>query len=343
MEHSDSAARWYIRTGRDTDGSALIALIWACWSAYPGIRMDVEAEMPELHALATYYTGALRPGALWVAEIDGAICGMVAVRRLGGQTWEICRVYVEPAFHGCGLGHALLDHAERHAIAAGADRMVLWSDTRFDRAHRFYEKRSYVRHGAVRVLNDISNSLEYGYAKPINGIQTLDIAAAESAVPRLVAILVACVDSGAAVGFLKPLAPAKARDFRRRTASDVGAGTRVLVGAWRSGVLLGFGALDLETPETQAHRARLQSILVDPDDRRGGLGRQILDALEQAAAERGRTLLTAHAPAGEAGELLLRRAGWTESGRIPSFTHDAVGNVCQAVFFWKQAVQLSTG
>jgi GNAT superfamily N-acetyltransferase len=342
MQHDDSA-RWRIRTGRDTDGPALIALICACWSAHPGVRMDVDAEMPELHALATYYTGAPRSGALWVAEIDSAIAGMIAVRSLDGHTWEICRVYVDPAHHGSGLGHVLLDQAERHAIAAGADRLVLWSDTRFDRAHRFYEKRSYVRHGAVRVLNDISNSLEYGYSKPVSGVQTLDIAAAESSVPRLAAVLIACVGSGAAVGFLKPLAPAKAREFWRRAASDVGAGTRVLLGAWRGGVLLGAGMLDLATPETQAHHARLQAILVDPNHRRSGLGRQILGALEQADAARGRTLLTANTQAGEAGELLFRQAGWTEAGRIPGFTQDAGGTARQTVFFWKQPVRPTTG
>jgi GNAT superfamily N-acetyltransferase len=161
-------ARWHIRTGLDSDGPALIALIWSCWSVYPSIRMDVDREMPELRALATYYNG--HGGALWVAEADGVISGMITVRPLHGRTWEICRVYVDPTLHGSGLGHALLDQAERHAILSNADRLTLWSDTRFERAHRFYEKRSYVRHGAVRLLNDISNSREYGYIKPVGEI-----------------------------------------------------------------------------------------------------------------------------------------------------------------------------
>jgi ribosomal protein S18 acetylase RimI-like enzyme len=220
---------------------------------------------------------------------------------------------------------------------------VLWSDTRFDRAHRFYEKRSYVRHGAIRALNDISNSLEYGYAKPVAGVQTLDIAAAGSAIARLAAILIACVDNGAAVGFLKPLASAKAREFWRRAASGVGAGTRVLVGAWRGGILLGAGTLDLTTPETQVHRAHLQVILVDPACRRSFLGRQILHALEQAAAARARTLLTAEVPAGEAGESLFRRAGWTQAGLIPSFSQDPDGAAHPAVSFWKQIDLSKTG
>ena len=159
---------WLIRPGRDSDGPAMIALIWSCWSAHPGIKMDVDLEMPELRALGSFYSNL--GGALWVAESDGQVRGMIAVHPIDKAVWEICHVYVGPALHGSGLGHAVLDQAERHAIAAGAERLVLWSDTRFERAHQFYEKRSYVRAGPIRVLNDISNSLEFGYAKPVDGV-----------------------------------------------------------------------------------------------------------------------------------------------------------------------------
>jgi GNAT superfamily N-acetyltransferase len=325
---------WLIRTGRDSDGPAVIALIWACWSAYPGVRMDVDLEMPELHALASYYTD--HGGALWIAEADGAVAGVIAVRPIGGTAWEICRVYVDPNRHGSGLGHALLDQAERHAIAAGAARLVLWSDTRFERAHRFYEKRSYVRSGPVRVLEDISNSLEYGYAKPVNGIEALDIAAAGSAEMRLADILIACVDTGASVSFLPPLAREKAIAFWHRMARDVGAGTRVQLAAWRDGVLVGTGMLDLATPENQPHRAEAQKILVHPDGRRGGVARQIMRALEQAAVAAGRSLLTLDTRAGEAGEALYRAEGWIEGGRIPGYALHADGVAHDTVLFWKR-------
>src|SRR6201989_1484065 len=105
-----------------------------------------------------------------------------------------------PSTHGGGLGERLLTTAEAYARSAGAARLVLWSDTRFDRAHRFYERRSYVRSGPVRVLHDISNSLEYAYAKPVGGVAALDIAAASSAERRLAEILLACVAEGGAVG-----------------------------------------------------------------------------------------------------------------------------------------------
>ena len=127
--------------------------------------MDVDREMPELRALDAYY--AAEGGQLWIAEAVAELVGMIAARPIDASGWEICRVYVDPGLHGSGLAHALLDIAEAHAIAAGAERLQLWSDTRFDRAHRFYAKRGYVRQGPVRVLNDISNSAEFGYAKSV--------------------------------------------------------------------------------------------------------------------------------------------------------------------------------
>jgi GNAT superfamily N-acetyltransferase len=267
-------SNWTIRPGRDTDDPGIIALIASCWSRYSGVHMNVDGEMPELHALASYYDQ--RNGALWIAEDGGRIIGMIATRPLDQGTWEICRVYVAPSLHGGGLGHELLDHGERHAITAGAERLALWSDTRFDRAHCFYEKRSYVRHGPVRVLNDISNSLEFPYAKPINGVEPLDIAAATAAEIRLAHLLAACVEADALLEFLSPLDPAKARIFWHQVAADIGAGKRALVVGWRNGVLLAAGLLDLATSEAQRHRAIVRMLLVHPDARRIGLGRQIM-------------------------------------------------------------------
>ena len=331
-----------IRPGRDSDAEQLIGLIAACWGMYPGVRMDVDGEMPELRALATYYARA--GGALWVAEDGGVVLGMVAVRPHvapeGGVqpsgAWELCRVYVHPSQHGSGLGHALVDVAEAHAIAAGAQRFVLWSDTRFDRAHRFYEKRSYVRAGPIRVLQDISQSLEFAYAKPVDGIEVLDAAAAASAERRLADILCVCVAGGASVAFLPPLASVEARAFWKRVTSEVAAGTRILLCGWVAGVLAGAVMLDIGTPPNQPHRAEVQKLLVLPDARRHGLGRALMQRVEQEAARAGRSLLTLEARAGHAAESLYRGTGWHEAGRIPDDAMNADGTFGDTVILWKR-------
>lgn len=114
-----------------------------------------------MRAPASHYLG--HGGQLWVTE---GLTGMVGTQPLQDAEWEICRMYVHPDHHGTGLAHALLDHAEAHAAANGAARLVLWTDTRFNRAHRFYERRGYARFGPVRALHDQSDSHEYGYARP---------------------------------------------------------------------------------------------------------------------------------------------------------------------------------
>jgi GNAT superfamily N-acetyltransferase len=322
-----------IRPGRDADADALISLIGACWGEYPGVLLDVDGEMPELRALASYYTG--KGGALWVAEADGVVVGMIATMPHAAGTWEICRVYVLPSWHGGGLGHRLLDQAEAHAGAAGATQLILWSDTRFDRAHRFYEKRSYVRRGAVRALHDISNSLEFHYAKPVSGIEPLDVAAAASAERRLAEILCACVDAGASVSYLPPLAPDISRGFWKRATADVAAGTRVMLGAWEQGVLAGTVMLELASAPNQPHRAEVQKLLVHPSARRRGVARQLMLHAEQEARRARRTLLTLDTRPGDAAEQLYRALGWQEAGRIPGYALNAAGTPCDTLFFWK--------
>ena len=379
---SEPAITARIRRGQDTDAEQLIALIGACWDLYPGIRMDVDGEMPELRALASYYADA--GGALWVAEGAGTVLGMAATRPrdadVGGAAgeekipppleglgreaigqsstpaspaafappdpiaaWEICRVYVHPSHHGSGLAHRLLDTAEAHAIASGAARLQLWSDTRFDRAHRFYEKRSYVRAGPIRVLHDISNSLEFAYAKPVNGIDMLDAAAAASAERRLADILIACVAGGAGVSFLPPLAPGTARAFWKRATTEIAAGTQKLLCGWVDGVLAGTVTLHLGTPPNAPHRAEVQKLLVHPDCRGLGLGRALMQRVEREAVRAGRSLLTLDTRAGHAAENLYRAMGWQEGGRIPGYALNADGTAGDTVFFWKTMVSAPHG
>lgn len=293
--------------------------------------------MPELRALASYYDA--KGGRLWAAEVDGRLVGMIATCPLeptvASGAWETCRVYVDPALHGAGLGHVLLDLAESHAIDAGATRLVLWTDTRFDRAHRFYEKRSYVRSGPVRVLHDISNSLEYAYAKPVDGIEVLDAAGAASAEPRLSAILIASVAEGAGVHFLPPLAPETARDFWREAARDVAMGRKVLLAGWVGGVLAGTVTLVFAQAQAQAHRADVEKLLADPAVRGRGLARRLMQRVEAEAHAARRSLLLLETRAGDPAEALYRAMGWNEVGLIPGYALKPDGSYDDTFVFWK--------
>ncbi|MBW4091448.1 MAG: GNAT family N-acetyltransferase [Proteobacteria bacterium] len=324
-----------IRPGRDADAAGFIDLVRACWGEYPGLVFDLDAEVPELRALATYYAG--QGGALWAADdAQGRLVGMIATRPEADGAWEICRVYLDRAHRGSGLAARLLGRAEAHATAAGATRLLLWSDTRFERAHRFYEKHSYVRSGPIRPLDDLSHSLEYGYAKPLAGIAVLDAAAAASAVPRLATLLVDCVAAGASVSFLAPLGRDVALSYWRTQARAAAERRRVLLAAWADGVLAGTVTLDLDMPANQPHRAEIKKLLVDPACRRRGLGRALLARAEAEAAAAGRSLLTLDTRADDAGEGLYRAAGWSEAGRIPDYSANADGSRDATVIFYRR-------
>jgi GNAT superfamily N-acetyltransferase len=156
-----------LRPGRDGDAEGFVRLIADCWSEYPGCIMDLDGENPELRALASYF--ASHGGALWAAEDADEIVGMVGTHPLEAPgEWELCRMYVAARLRGTGLAHRLADAVEDHARAAGGRMLRLWSDTRFSRAHRFYERRGFVRGDEIRALHDVSNTLEYEFWKRID-------------------------------------------------------------------------------------------------------------------------------------------------------------------------------
>lgn len=152
-----------IRAVQDGDSEGLIQLIGAVFAEYPGCVFDVDAEMPELRAPAS--AAETSDGQWWVAELDGAIVGSVAVVSEDGQTVELKKLYVASRARKRGLGARLVNIAEREARQRGAAGIFLWTDTRFEDAHRLYERLGFVREPRTRLLNDLSKSVEFHYTK----------------------------------------------------------------------------------------------------------------------------------------------------------------------------------
>jgi len=88
----------------------------------------------------------------------------------------------------------------------------------------------------------------------------------------------------------------------------------------------------------QPHRADVGKMLVLASERRHGLGRRLLEAVEQAAREAGRTLLMLDTETGSAGDRLYRSYGWVEYGRVPGHAFRPEGRLAETTFFYKQLV-----
>ncbi len=313
-----------IRPGTDADGPCYRALIAACWAEYTPDSVDVEAEIPEITQLSTALVA--RGGAIWTAEAAGRIAGMVCTYP-AEDSWHLSRMYVAADQRGTGMARDLLHTAEEHARAAGAQRMVLWSDVLFTRAHAFYEKHGYLRRGGLRPLGNLAGSIEAGYAKPLAGrvVEMCDVAAAQSAERPLTLLLQHSVGAGASAGFQDPVGRAPACAYWRSVTRQVATGDVMLFAAWRNGTLGGTAQLVLDTPEDGRHRAEIRMLLVAPGSRCRGLARRLLEELEVAARGAGRRLLTMELRTDEHGAPFYRKAGWMEAGSVPGFFSGAEG------------------
>jgi putative acetyltransferase len=157
--------RFELRDARDDDGPALIEIIGGAFTDYPGCVLDVDGEMPELRAIATTFQRI--GGRFWVAAAGERVLGCVGLSPAPPGV-ELRKLYVDRRERRAGIGRALCDEVEREARARGAAFVELWTDTRFETAHKLYEARGYVagrRDGEriTRDLHDQSASVEYYY------------------------------------------------------------------------------------------------------------------------------------------------------------------------------------
>ena len=82
-------------------------------------------------------------GRLYLARADGAAAGCVALRRIDGESCELKRLYVRPAFRGHGLAGRLVDQVIADARDAGYRAVLLDTFPFLEDAVRLYKKRGF--------------------------------------------------------------------------------------------------------------------------------------------------------------------------------------------------------
>ncbi|HJU22738.1 MAG TPA: GNAT family N-acetyltransferase [Casimicrobiaceae bacterium] len=110
----------------DARGASDIAAAKGLFEAYAA-SLDVDLCFQNFaHELATLPGDYASPmGCLLLARVrDGAV-GCVALRPLANRTGEIKRLYVDPTWHGAGIGRALADAVIARARAIGYDEVKL--------------------------------------------------------------------------------------------------------------------------------------------------------------------------------------------------------------------------
>lgn len=170
-------------------------------------------------------------------------------------------------------------------------------------------------------------------------IETMDAAAVNAHLTALTLILQDAVKNGAGVSFIAPLSNDDALTYWTGVASDVQAGTRIIVGAWFDNIPVGTAQLVMARVPNGRHRAEVQKVLVHTSYRRRGIGRSLMDALDVEARAHSIRLLHLDTIAHSEGEALYTHTGWQRVGVIPGYAYDSTGTkLVDSVFFYKTLV-----
>lgn len=152
-----------IRRGTREDAPGVIALIGRVFVEY-GWIYDPATEVPDLLAFDAHY--AAPHGAFWVVTEGARVVGSCGVDRRGAGA-ELHRLYLEPAQRGRGLGEALVARVLEWCRAKAIARVELWSDTRFEHAHRLYVRLGFRRDGERTLEGDINDTREYRFEREV--------------------------------------------------------------------------------------------------------------------------------------------------------------------------------
>lgn len=162
-----------IREATNADAPAIVEIVRAVYDEY-GFTWDAEEYHADLYDPEGFYRK--RGDRLWVAEDAGvvALChheripgepGQVATFegriRAAGSDCSLERLYVHPRGRRQGLGAALTQLVIDTARTAGRTTLELWSDKRFEDAHRLYRRFGAETVGE-RICHDPDQSPEWG-------------------------------------------------------------------------------------------------------------------------------------------------------------------------------------
>lgn len=168
-------------------------------------------------------------------------------------------------------------------------------------------------------------------------LSTLTSAPPPTDLAALSALLRDAVESGASVGFLRPLTDAGLSAYWSRVVASVAAGTRLLLVA-RDDTARIVGSVQLEFAQkpNARHRCELQKLLVLRSHRGRRLGFTLVQSAETAALTHGRTLIVLDTSATGHALNLYDRCGYTRAGVIPRHATDPDGTLIDTVVYYKE-------
>jgi GNAT superfamily N-acetyltransferase len=154
-------------------------------------------------------------------------------------------------------------------------------------------------------------------------------------VGALAEVLLDCVAGGASVSFMASLSRAEAEAFFAGVLDGVQRGDRILLAAFDGYTVVGTVQLVTAMPPNQPHRAEVSKLLVLRSARNRGIGRLLMQHVEEACRPAGKSLLVLDTATGSPAEVLYTKLGWTRVGIIPRYALNPTGTPCDTTIFFK--------
>ncbi len=117
----------------------IISLIDAIYQEY-GYRVNTNKYDRDLLDIEKFYFQ--KKGQFWILVNKKEIIGTIAIKP-ENNTIIIKRFYLHKKFRGTGLADKLFAKAIKYAKKQGYEKIILFSDTKFKRAHNFYKKKNF--------------------------------------------------------------------------------------------------------------------------------------------------------------------------------------------------------
>jgi ribosomal protein S18 acetylase RimI-like enzyme len=142
--------------------------------------------------------------------------------------------------------------------------------------------------------------------------------------------------SGMALGALDSLGHGVLERSYRDVVAALGNRDRLLLVAEENEEILGMAQLVFSGATNADHRAEVQRVGVATAARGRGIGRLLMTAVEEAAGERGVTLLwlTTHADTEACG--FYEAVGYTRMGTMPNYSRRPDGTLWPGAFYFKE-------
>jgi ribosomal protein S18 acetylase RimI-like enzyme len=155
-------------------------------------------------------------------------------------------------------------------------------------------------------------------------------------IQALAQLLVDTVAARGSIGFMHPVTFDTAKGFWKSAMDQASRDERVILGAFEDKTLIGTVTLILNCPPNQPHRAEIAKMMTRLDRRGQGVGKALVQAAEEIAAARGRTLINLDTAEEEGAAGFYESLGYQKVGVIPDYALKPYGGLTGTVIYWKR-------